>query len=394
MEAAYGYTVKLPSANDKPTATLSDNVLVVIGTQGADRITVGSAPGEVQVTINAEPKQVLDSGEVNAIHIYTKGGNDIVQVTTSLTVPVGVDAGAGDDSIATGFGNDTLVGSRGNDTAISNPGADLLVGGKGVDWLLGGAGDDRYLFEDQTTIDIAFENKDAGTDHLDFGNLSSEVNVTADLLSDLLGSLSGLDVLANTSVGSTLIGRVLILPGTRANFENVTGGAGNDRITGNAAANNLRGGLGNDTLVGADGNDVLDGGLGDDRLEGGIGNDWLSGNAGNDDIWGGDGNDTLHGSLGADILRGEAGDDYLDGGRDGSRDTLLGGTGADTLISPETYQQFCYYRFYRIYWWDARTYTMRSMYTSTRHCFLIPVSEDRIDDFLSSEGDRIVPTYF
>jgi Ca2+-binding RTX toxin-like protein len=47
--------------------------------------------------------------------------------------------------------------------------------------------------------------------------------------------------------------------GQAANFENVTGGAGNDDITGNAADNVLFGNAGNDALDGGAGNDTLDG---------------------------------------------------------------------------------------------------------------------------------------
>ncbi|MGO4477081.1 DUF4214 domain-containing protein [Massilia sp. 2TAF26] len=45
-------------------------------------------------------------------------------------------------------------------------------------------------------------------------------------------------------------------------IENAIGGAGNDRITGNAVANSIAGGAGNDTLGGAGGDDRLDGGAG------------------------------------------------------------------------------------------------------------------------------------
>ena len=47
---------------------------------------------------------------------------------------------------------------------------------------------------------------------------------------------------------------------TIRNIENVTGGSGNDTLTGDALANNFIGGAGTDLLKGAGGNDVLDGG--------------------------------------------------------------------------------------------------------------------------------------
>lgn len=51
---------------------------------------------------------------------------------------------------------------------------------------------------------------------------------------------------------------------TNCTIENLTTGAGNDTLLGNAAANVLTGGAGNDLLQGAGGNDTLDGGIGTD----------------------------------------------------------------------------------------------------------------------------------
>ena len=56
-------------------------------------------------------------------------------------------------------------------------------------------------------------------------------------------------------------------------IENAFGGAGNDVLTGNAAANRLDGGAGNDRIEGGAGNDILIGGRGSDTLVGGAGAD-------------------------------------------------------------------------------------------------------------------------
>jgi hypothetical protein len=73
--------------------------------------------------------------------------------------------------------------------------------------------------------------------------------------------------------------------------EEVMGGAGNDKLTGNAT---------NCVLLGLAGNDTLTGGAGVDALHGGSGNDKLFGNANNDFLNGGPGVDTLDGGLGTD----------------------------------------------------------------------------------------------
>ena len=69
-----------------------------------------------------------------------------------------------------------------------------------------------------------------------------------------------------------------------------TGGPGDDELV---AISNLTegdsaisGGGGNDRLSGHDYNETIDGGAGNDRVEGGMGNDTLKGGAGQDQIFG------------------------------------------------------------------------------------------------------------
>ena len=69
---------------------------------------------------------------------------------------------------------------------------------------------------------------------------------------------------------------------TFANFENLTGGSGNDTLTGDTAANVLDGADGDDTLIGGGGADTLIGGVGDDVLVGGGGTDIIDGGDGID----------------------------------------------------------------------------------------------------------------
>ncbi len=141
----------------------------------------------------------------------------------------------------------------------------------------------------------------------------------------------------------------------RSLIENARGGAGNDAVTGNAAANVLWGNGGNDRLIGGDGNDNLVGGAGADRLDGGNGTDLANysnatagivadlyspgsntGEAAGDTyvsmerLYGSAFNDTLRGDNRANLLNGLAGNDVLNGR--GGNDTLIGGEGADRLI--------------------------------------------------------------
>jgi Ca2+-binding RTX toxin-like protein len=69
--------------------------------------------------------------------------------------------------------------------------------------------------------------------------------------------------------------------------ENLSGGAGPDRLTGDDQANVLSGWFGDDTIAGRDGDDLLLGGDGADIIFGDLGLDWLVGDAGFDRLDGG-----------------------------------------------------------------------------------------------------------
>ena len=154
-----------------------------------------------------------------------------------------------DANIMDGDANtDFFIGDAGNQRLNGLGGDDLLRGGAGADILDGGAGVDRaeYLF-DPANIEIDLE--------------------------------------TGTGTGGTAEGDVLI------RIECISGGNGNDRLTGNNTDNRLNGFFGNDILNGGAGNDRLFGGSSDDRLDGGEGNDELNGNLGDDRLTGGTGND-------------------------------------------------------------------------------------------------------
>ncbi len=127
----------------------------------------------------------------------------------------------------------------------------------------------------------------------------------------------------------------------------VTGGAGDNYVTGDDAAqfitlgvgeDTLFGGAGNDTVSSTGGYDVLYGNQGDDLVTGGDAGDWGFGGQGEDVVYGEAGGDVAFGNRDADVLYGNTendvlfgneGDDSLYGGQD--EDTLFGGQGDDVL---------------------------------------------------------------
>lgn len=211
-----------------------------------------------------------------------------------------IDGLAGNDTIDGLAGNDTLSGSAGNDTLNGGDGDDTLLGGGGTDIIDGGAGSDTNSFADiaqDTTADIA-----AGT--ASYGGVNE----------------------------------------TFTNIENLTGGDGNDALSGDSGANTLIGGAGDDVLAGRGGTDIIDGGDGVDTnsFEGITADVTADVGAGTatygmvnetfqniENLTGGSGNDTLRGDGGVNVLSGGDGDDTLIW--TGGDDVLDGGAGFDTV---------------------------------------------------------------
>ncbi|MCP5073071.1 MAG: calcium-binding protein [Rhodobacteraceae bacterium] len=123
-------------------------------------------------------------------------------------------------------------------------------------------------------------------------------------------------------------------------FGAVTGGNGNDEMTGNSGDNEFSGGNNNDVLRGKAGDDTLYGDSGGDDLRGGKDEDVLDGGAGTDNLYGGSGDDILFGGNSNDNLNGGKGDDELFGGN--SDDTLDGGKGDDTLTGDDGTDTFVF----------------------------------------------------
>jgi Ca2+-binding RTX toxin-like protein len=309
--------------------------------------TQGVSPGsgcEVDPGVAGGVRCLKPGGGVTVIVVALLGENDIL-LSGGLDEPLNVLGGDGNDFIDGGTQADTLNGEGGDDTLDGKAGSDELIGGADTDTADydltvnrnvsldgvdndGAAGEgDNVDTENVSTAggndilsgDVNANRLEGGTgnDRLDGGGGADTLNGDDD--NDVLVGGAGGDVLSgglgtgDTVDYSAAVGPVTVTIGAgaddgevgeaddvKATVENVTGGPGDDSITGSSAANRLNGGVDPDPTAN-------DGDTGDDTLIGGLGDDTLNGFDGGDDLFGGEGADTLNGGFGADVLDGGLG---------------------------------------------------------------------------------------
>ena len=156
-------------------------------------------------------------------------------------------------------------------------------------------GDDTYSFNDHS-FRIAIWDAD-GSDTIDLSACNNDVRVELTTYYSVadLGIEYGFVVIDANSNEERYMGIL-------GEFENVTGGSGNDLVYGDENNNVITGGKGDDEIYGGDGNDSLFGDAGEDYISGGLGDDLLVGDLGDDTIAGGEGDDVLHGGSGSDTF--------------------------------------------------------------------------------------------
>ena len=234
-----------PGENDN----VHDDIENITGTNAGDVLT-GSAANNV---INGLAGNDLIDGGLGTDSLSGGPGTDTVTYATrTANVAVRLDDLANDgqsgeldnarsdfENITTGAGRDSLSGTTGGNVLSSGPGNDVMLGLEGNDLIDGGLGADTM-----------------------YGGPGAD---TVTYAGRVAGVVVRLDNLANDGQ-----------PGEgdfARQFENVTGGLGNDGIVANSANNVLRGLAGNDRLFGANGNDILIGDAGADFGDGGNGTD-------------------------------------------------------------------------------------------------------------------------
>lgn len=325
---------------------------IVNGTDGPDSIVATGSGGSATVTGLAATVNVVH-GDANRdqLGIFALGGDDRVDASAlkADATKLGVDGGAGDDTLLGGAGADVLRGGDGNDTVDGNQGADTALLGSGDDRFIWDPGDGSDVVEGQAGSDaMTFDGANIA-EQFDVSANGSRIRFTRDIGSivmDLAGieqidlnALDGADRLTVNDVSGTdlteiqtdLAGHAGVGDDGAADQIVVNGTDKNDMITaggerGKFAVIGLAANLVVINANPAQDQLAINGQAGDDVIDGStLGADTIQFHAD-----GGDGNDTILGGAGNDTLLGGAGDDVLNGGP--GQDVLDGGTGNNLLI--------------------------------------------------------------
>ena len=372
----FSQTVSTPSTTlaggpeaDTLNGVASDNLLH--GNGGEDLLTSGLGGDTLDGDAGFDSVTYMGSAAGVTIGLNGAagtGGNAAGDVLVNVETIIGSIfddslAGDGNSNVLAGFsGADTLAGGAGDDALYGMDGNDLLDGGQGADVMNGGDGNDIYVVD--TAGDVVTEGASAGTDEvrtaLTAYTLGSNVeNLTYTGGANFSGTGNGEN---NSIIGGT--GADTLDGGAGVDwvsyFESGEGGvtislAGGTGSGGNAAgdvliavenltgaqygANSLVGNSGANTLVGGSGADTLDGGAGNDGLFGSSGNDIYIVDAAGDVVTEGSsaGTDEVRTALTAYTLGTfvenltYTGGANFSGTGNGENNSIIGGTGADTL---------------------------------------------------------------
>jgi Ca2+-binding RTX toxin-like protein len=323
---------------------------IVNGTERPDSIVATGTGGAASVTgLAAAVNVVHGDASRDEIGINALGGNDRVDASAlrADALKLGVDGGAGDDTLLGGAGADVLRGGDGNDVVDGNQGADIALLGSGDDRFIWDPGDGSDVVEGQVGRDAMTFNGANVDEQFDVSASGSRVrftrnigNITMDLagVEEIdLNALGGADRLTVNDVAGTDLTEIqtdlagsqtvddgspdqVIVNGTARNDAiTASGRAGKVNVTGLAAIVDIVNATpAQDQLAinGVAGDDVINGsGLTADAIQfqadGGDGNDAITGGEGNDTLLGGAGDDVLNGGPGQDVLDGGAGNNVL-----------------------------------------------------------------------------------
>ena len=126
-------------------AALMGGALVIHGSNKSESLSVRLQGELIGVYRNELLLVQFDADLVESIVIDAHGGNDLVNVSSELTLAAVIFGGDGNDWLVGGGGDDAIFGEEGNDFLFGRGGDDELDGGPGIDLFFGGAGDSTIV---------------------------------------------------------------------------------------------------------------------------------------------------------------------------------------------------------------------------------------------------------
>jgi len=120
-------------------ANLFNGVMTVVGSDGADNITVVRSGDWIGVD-----NQWFATANVGRLVITAGGGDDTIRDETGLGAIIY--GGSGNDTIYGGRGADIIYGGQGDDVIYGDRGPDTIYGGAGNNTINGGAGNNAIQY--------------------------------------------------------------------------------------------------------------------------------------------------------------------------------------------------------------------------------------------------------
>ncbi len=306
-----------------------------MGNNAGDTAVLGAEAQEagIRTVVDLNGNDVINaSGYTTGLTVYVRGGADTVttgsgndtvydQAGTNDTINTGagndrIYTDGGDDLIDAGTGADTVDGLAGNDSVSGNDGDDVIIGYgnqvTGADTISGGLGNDTLELNDglgNVTAVIALPNVTSidnitavDSDNDGLGNVANVTNIA--FVAGSVATLTTVNVNGRGfggnayGTGGDALNVDLSAIGDKDYAFNITGGLGNDTVTGSSLPENLnfQAGGGNDrlnvdatdlgttlTMAGGAGTDtinMLSGALTDDSFDNITGVEHLTANGG------------------------------------------------------------------------------------------------------------------
>ena len=129
-------------------ASIRNRTLNLVGTDSTDHVNMLQLGGSLIVYANffdGVDLRTFDVADFDLVSVYLLDGNDSALFSNTMTMPIFVDGGDGNDAITAGGGNAVILGGAGNDWLKGGTDRSILIGGMGTDQLTSEPGGDILI---------------------------------------------------------------------------------------------------------------------------------------------------------------------------------------------------------------------------------------------------------